>query len=239
MSRSLAFCWSISSRRSWASCFCASSSCKLLVSRSRSFCSSYGRSGTNLKLVTTGPSRIIQHKNVKEIPVKPPRAHAPDPGPPSAIRAASSPRSAQRKPTTHSLTCTSLAFCRMASSFSLMSCSSEYFSLDGCRKSFHENTEQVNHCCGTKPSTLASLVPACGISIWGGRSLRTSCVVWLWVECVPSLAQCRAAEVMRLLGGRPLRVLLWEGSLVSGHGMYHCTERGLGPGLPLAFCLTL
>lgn len=41
MSSNLCFCWSISSRRSWASCFWASSSCRLAVSLSRSFCISY------------------------------------------------------------------------------------------------------------------------------------------------------------------------------------------------------
>lgn len=41
ISSSLCFCWSISSRRSWASCFWASSSCRLAVSLSRSFCISY------------------------------------------------------------------------------------------------------------------------------------------------------------------------------------------------------
>lgn len=42
MSSSLCFCWSISSSRSWASCFWASSSCRLAVSLSRSFCISWG-----------------------------------------------------------------------------------------------------------------------------------------------------------------------------------------------------
>lgn len=41
ISSSLSFCWSISSRRSWASCFWDSSSCRAAVSLSRSFCISY------------------------------------------------------------------------------------------------------------------------------------------------------------------------------------------------------
>lgn len=58
---SLERCWSISSRRTWASCFWDSRSCKLLLSLSKLFCKPWGSRKTRTEAHVFAESIAIRH----------------------------------------------------------------------------------------------------------------------------------------------------------------------------------